>query len=32
MSACIWIDPQRRMWVFWGQSFGQQDGRYGWES
>jgi hypothetical protein len=29
MSACIWIDPQQRMWVFWGQSFGQQDGRYG---
>lgn len=29
MSACIWIDPQGRMWVFWGQSFGQQDGRYG---
>lgn len=29
MSACIWIDPRQRMWVFWGQSFGQQDGRYG---
>ena len=29
MSASIWIDPQGRMWVFWGQSFGQQDGRYG---
>jgi predicted neuraminidase len=29
MSACIWIDPQERLWVFWGQSFGQQDGRYG---
>lgn len=29
MSACIWIDPQQRMWVFWGQSFGQQDDRYG---
>jgi len=29
MSACIWIDPQGRLWVFWGQSFGQQDGRYG---
>jgi len=29
MSGCIWIDPQQRMWVFWGQSFGQQDGRYG---
>ena len=29
MSACIWIDPQGRLWVFWGQSLGQQDGRYG---
>ncbi len=29
MSATIWIDPQDRLWVFWGQSFGQQDGRYG---
>ncbi|MEQ8787734.1 MAG: sialidase family protein [Pirellulaceae bacterium] len=29
MSACIWIDPRQRMWAFWGQSFGQQDGRYG---
>ncbi len=29
MSATVWIDPQRRLWVFWGQSFGQQDGRYG---
>lgn len=29
MSAAIWIDPTERMWVFWGQSFGQQDGRYG---
>ena len=29
MSAAIWIDPTGRMWVFWGQSFGQQDGRYG---
>jgi len=29
MSATIWIDPQERLWVFWGQSFGQQDGRYG---
>lgn len=29
MSAAIWIDPTRRMWVFWGQSFGAQDGRYG---
>ena len=29
MSACIWIDPAGRLWVFWGQSQGQQDGRYG---
>lgn len=29
MSASIWIDPRGRMWVFWGQSFGQQDGRFG---
>jgi hypothetical protein len=29
MSAAIWIDPQQRLWLFWGQSFGQQDGRYG---
>jgi hypothetical protein len=29
MSSSIWIDPQERMWVFWGQSFGGQDGRYG---
>lgn len=29
MSAAIWIDPQQRLWLFWGQSFGAQDGRYG---
>jgi hypothetical protein len=29
MSASIWIDPQGRLWVFWGQAFGAQDGRYG---
>ncbi len=29
MSPCIWIDPQQRLWVFWGQSAGLQDGRYG---
>lgn len=29
MSPCIWIDPQQRLWVFWGQSLGLQDGRYG---
>ncbi len=29
MSAAIWIDPQGRLWVFWGQSAGQADGRFG---
>lgn len=29
MSPTIWIDPQGRLWVFWGQSAGLQDGRYG---
>jgi hypothetical protein len=29
MSAAIWIDPQARLWVFWGQSAGQADGRFG---
>ena len=29
MAASIWIDPGGRMWVFWGQSFGQEDGRFG---
>jgi hypothetical protein len=29
MSPAIWIDPRGRLWVFWGQSFGGQDGRYG---
>lgn len=29
MSAAVWIDPQQRLWLFWGQSFGAQDGRYG---
>lgn len=29
MSPCLWIDPQQRLWVFWGQSYGLQDGRYG---
>jgi hypothetical protein len=29
MSASIWIDPRGRLWVFWGQSAGQQDGRFG---
>jgi hypothetical protein len=29
MSASIWIDPLGRLWLFWGQSAGQQDGRFG---
>lgn len=29
MSACVWIDPLGRLWLFWGQSAGQQDGRFG---
>lgn len=29
MSPAIWIDPQGKLWVFWGQSFELQDGRYG---
>lgn len=29
MSSSIWIDPRGRLWLFWGQSFGGQDGRYG---
>ena len=29
MSATVWIDPRGRLWVFWGQSFGAQDGRFG---
>jgi hypothetical protein len=29
MSPAIWIDPQRRLWLFWGQAAGLQDDRYG---
>ncbi|MBI4626214.1 MAG: exo-alpha-sialidase [Verrucomicrobia bacterium] len=29
MSATVWIDPLGRLWAFWGQSAGLQDGRYG---
>ncbi|QDU26763.1 BNR/Asp-box repeat protein [Anatilimnocola aggregata] len=29
MSPAIWIDPQQRLWLFWGQSFGLQDNRFG---
>jgi len=29
MSPALWIDPQGRLWLFWGQAFGLQDARYG---
>jgi len=29
MSPAVWIDPQGRLWLFWGQAAGLQDGRYG---
>ena len=29
MSASIWVDPRGRLWLFWGQCAGQQDGRFG---
>jgi hypothetical protein len=29
MSASIWVDPLGRLWLFWGQSAGQADGRFG---
>jgi hypothetical protein len=28
-DPCLWIDPQRRLWLFWAQSAGVQDGRMG---
>jgi hypothetical protein len=28
-DPCLWIDPQRRLWFFWAQSAGLQDGRMG---
>ncbi len=28
-DPCLWIDPQGRMWYFWAQSAGLQDGRMG---
>lgn len=28
-DPCLWIDPQGRMWFFWAQSAGVQDGRMG---
>jgi len=29
MSPAIWSDPQGRLWLFWGQAAGLQDGLYG---
>lgn len=26
---CLWVDPQGRLWFFWGQNAGQNDGRWG---
>lgn len=28
-DPCLWMDPQRRLWFFWAQSAGVQDGRMG---
>lgn len=28
-DPCLWLDPQRRLWFFWAQSAGMQDGRMG---
>ncbi len=28
-DPCLWLDPQRRLWFFWAQSAGVQDGRMG---
>ena len=28
-DPCLWIDPLRRLWFFWAQSAGVQDGRMG---
>src|SRR5690606_416373 len=28
-DPCLWIDPQGRLWFFWAQSAGVQDGRMG---
>jgi hypothetical protein len=28
-DPCLWIDPSRRLWFFWAQSAGVQDGRMG---
>jgi hypothetical protein len=28
-DPCLWVDPQQRLWLFWAQSAGLQDGRMG---
>lgn len=28
-DPCLWVDPQNRLWFFWNQSAGMQDGRMG---
>lgn len=28
-DPCLWLDPQQRLWLFWAQSAGMQDGRMG---
>jgi hypothetical protein len=28
-DACLWVDPQRRLWLFWSQAAGHWDGRAG---
>lgn len=28
-DPCLWLDPQNRLWFFWAQSAGVQDGRMG---
>lgn len=28
-DPCLWLDPQERLWFFWAQSAGLQDGRMG---
>lgn len=29
MDPCLWIDPLGRLWLFWGQTAGLRDGRWG---
>ena len=28
-DPCLWLDPQNRLWLFWSQSLGGVDGRFG---